>query len=252
MRRISPGVYENAQGRRVAPRGGFAPMNQQQKNFMKGAPQGNAMRPGAQMPMGSGSGFAPLNQQQQDFLNNGSQESYMRPGMMPQGGQPPMSLGQNDMSGNWVHDQRANQMMMDRNSGGGAGYPSTMENRGAYGGFESNYFPEARGNMPLAPQGMNPIQGAGPNMGMAQGNFDNYFQEARANSPYQMGQPQRPPMAGPGKIKQVQNPKGLMSAPPQSGLGIARSVANQAAGSGGMTRLSPGVYRDANGRTVRR
>lgn len=247
MRRISPGVYENAQGRRVAPRGGFAPLNNQQKNFLKGAPQGNALA--QRMPTGGGAQMAPMTGGQQMMSQpldmSGMRTMDYRPG---RDGPPlqngmelaeayaksaPRSLGQNEMSGNWVHDQRANQMMMDRQMGGGAGMPSTMENRGAYGGFESNYFPEARMNMPLAPGGQS-IQGAQPNMGMAQGNADNYFPEARMNMP----QAPRPPMAGPGKIKQIQNPKGLLSAPPQS--------------NGGMQRLSPGVYRDAKGRTVRR
>lgn len=227
-------------------------MNNQQKNFLKGAPQGNPLA--QRMPTGGGAGMgqavaqglAPMGQASMaqgyptDIQWGG--EPQVNGGMSTQGGQPPMSLGQNDMNGNWVHDQRANQMMMDRNSGGGAGMPSSFENTGKYGGFEGNYFPEARMNMPRDMNaGMSPIQGAGGNMGMAQGNADNYFPEARMNDPrmQQLQQAQqRPPMAGPGKIKQVQNPKGLMSAPPQQ--------------NGGMQRLSPGVYRDAQGRTVRR
>lgn len=202
MRRISPGVYENAQGRRVNTPNGQMPQARPQPRSP------TAMRPNV-APMAPMTGGQQMMSQPLDM--SGMRTMDYRPG---RDGPPlqsgmelaeayaksaPRSLGQNEMSGNWVHDQRANQMMMDRQMGGGAGMPSTMENRGAYGGFESNYFPEARMNMPQAP---------------------------------------RPPMAGPGKIKQIQNPKGLLSTPPQN--------------NGGMQRLSPGVYRDAKGRTVRR
>ena len=69
------------------------------------------------------------------------------------------------------------------NHGNVGGMPSTMENRGNYGGFEGNYFPDAMHNMHLAP-GAQTIQGAMPNMGKAQGFPDNFFPDAKMNSPY--------------------------------------------------------------------
>lgn len=115
--------------------------------------------------------------------------------------QRPMSLGQGENSAPWIHDQNARAMMTARESmGGGAGMPSTMMNKGAYGGFEDNYFREARGNMPLAPRAP-AIPAVGGNMGMAQGNPDNYFKESQMNSPFGRS----PAMAKIGAAPKAQN-----------------------------------------------
>jgi hypothetical protein len=117
------------------------------------------------------------------------------------GGQRPMSLGQGENSAPWMHDQNARAMMMAREAmGGGAGMPGTMMNKGAYGGFEDNYFPESRKNMPLAPRAP-AIPAVGGNMGMAQGNPDNYFPESRMNSPFGRS----PAMAKIGAAPKAQN-----------------------------------------------
>lgn len=113
----------------------------------------------------------------------------------------PRSLGQGENAAPWMHDQNARAMMMAREAlGGGAGMPSTMMNKGAYGGFEDNYFPEARRNMPLAPRAP-AIPAVGGNMGMAQGNPDNYFPESRMNSPFGRS----PAMAKIGAAPKAQN-----------------------------------------------
>lgn len=111
------------------------------------------------------------------------------------------SLGQGENAAPWIHDQNAKAMMMAREAmGGGAGMPGTMMNKGSYGGFEDNYFPEARKNMPLAPRAP-AIPAVSGNMGMAQGNPDNYFKESQMNSPFGRS----PAMAKIGAAPKAQN-----------------------------------------------
>lgn len=164
----------------------------------------------------------------------------------------PKSMGQGDNYFPDIHNQGVAQQMLMR--GNVNAMPPSLLNQGRYGGFQDNYFPEARMNMPQnMNQGMNPIQGAQGNMGYAQGNMDNYFPEARMNSPYQQdprvqqiqNMAQRPANPQLGNIKQVQMPQGGV-------MGLARNQMNSMMNNGGMQRLSPGVYRDAQGRTVRR
>lgn len=115
--------------------------------------------------------------------------------------QAPRSLGQGDNAAPWIHDQGARAAMMAQEAmRGGAGMPSTMMNKGNYGGFEDNYFREARPNMPLAPS-TPAIPAVGGNMGAFQGNPDNYFRESQMNSPFGRS----PAMAKMGAAPKAQN-----------------------------------------------
>ena len=159
----------------------FAPMSSKDKNYIKNGPQGGALTDKTVknlmlMIPRSGAG-AP-----------GAMPMTPKPAPMPM---PPKSMGQGgDNYFPDIYDSAVKAALM--NSGVMGGMPPTMQNKGAYGGFESNYFPEARPNMPIAP-GAQGIQGALPNMGKAQGNPDNYFREARPNIP--KAAPQSAPVA---------------------------------------------------------
>lgn len=161
------------------------PMSNKDKNFIKEAPQGGVLTDKTVknlmlMIPRSGAG-AP-----------GAMPMTPKPAPIQQAPlMPPKSMGQGgDNYFPDIYDSAVKAALM--NSGVMGGMPPTMQNKGAYGGFESNYFPEARPNMPIAP-GAQGIQGALPNMGKAQGNPDNYFREARPNIP--KAAPQSAPVA---------------------------------------------------------
>lgn len=97
--------------------------------------------------------------------------------------QAPRSMGQGDNYHPAIHNQQVRQQMQMR--GNVNPMPPALQNPGRYAGFESNYFPQARMNMPMnMNQGINPMMGAQPNMGMAQGNPGNYFPQAQMNNPF--------------------------------------------------------------------
>lgn len=95
----------------------------------------------------------------------------------------PRSMGQGENYHPAIHNQQAAQQMQMR--GNVNPMPNAFQNPGRYAGFEGNYFPQARMNMPMnMNQGINPMQGAMPNMGGYQGNPGNYFPQAQMNNPF--------------------------------------------------------------------
>lgn len=95
----------------------------------------------------------------------------------------PMMMGQGDNYFPGIHNQQFAQQAQMRGDLGGQ--PPALQNPGRYAGFESNYFPQSRMNMPQnLNAGTGQPQGALPNMGMAQGYPGNYFPQAQMNNPF--------------------------------------------------------------------
>ena len=112
-----------------------------EKNFIKGAPQGSPIRPGAQFPKPA------------SVLSGGGNPLTKPIGTIPldkpQIQMAPKSMGQGDNAFPQIHDQGIRQALAQR----GAGAPpmgAPANTSGNYGGFEDNYFREARGNSPYA------------------------------------------------------------------------------------------------------